>query len=151
LDTNQFEFLLAQSRTHAQREIPLRITLLTDSVKRYRNHFLTGFSLKDAPNFNEWAFAKAEELRHQLSTALVMLSNDHCALGQAEQAIPYARRLITLDPLNESSHRQMMQVYIQAGQHSAALKQYQACEELLRRELGVDPQPETRDLYKKIR
>ena len=80
-----------------------------------------------------------------------MLSDDHCALGQADQAIPYARRLITLDPLNEFSHRQLMQVYIQAGQHSAALKQYQACEQILRKELGIDPQPETRDLYKKIR
>ena len=149
LDTRQFESLLTQSRT--QDNVPLRIALLSDSVKLYRNHFLTGFSLKDAPNFNEWAFAKSEDLRHQLSITLLMLSDDHCALGQADQAIPYARRLITLDPLNESSHRQLMQVYIQAGQHSAALKQYQACEEILRKELGVDPQPETRDLYKKIR
>ena len=44
-----------------------------------------------------------------------------------------------------------MRLYMQAGQHNAALKQYQACEQILRRELGIDPQPETRDLYKKIR
>ena len=68
LDIRQFESLLAQSRIHAQRDVPLRIALLSDSVKLYRNHFLTGFSLKDAPNFNEWAFAKSEDLRHQLST-----------------------------------------------------------------------------------
>ena len=36
-----------------------------------------------------------------------------------------------------------MQVYLQAGQHSAALQQYQSCEKILRRELGLDPQPET--------
>ena len=36
-------------------------------------------------------------------------------------------------------------------QHTAALKQYQLCERTLRRELGVDPQPETRSLYKQIR
>ena len=148
---HQFETLVAQSRAYAQRDISIRIPLLSDAVKLYRNHFLTGFSLKDAPDFNEWAFAKSEELRHQLSRALVMLSEDYCTVGQAEQAIPYARRLITLDPLNESSHRQLMQVYIQAGQHSAALKQYQACEQILRKELGIDPQQETRDLYKKIR
>ena len=40
---------------------------------------------------------------------------------------------------------------MQAGQHSAALKQYQACEQILRKELNLDPQPETRALYKKIR
>ncbi len=151
LDLDQFEALLGQSRDQAQPDISIRIPLLAEAIKLYRNHFLTGFSLKDAPNFNEWAFARSEELRHQLSRALLMISEDHCALGQAEQAIPYARRLITLDPLNESAHRQLMQVYIQAGQHSAALKQYQACEQLLRKELGIDPEQATRDLYKKIR
>jgi DNA-binding SARP family transcriptional activator len=149
LDIHQFESLLTQSR--ASDTAALRISLLSDAVKLYRNHFLTGFSLKDAPGFNEWAFAKSEELRHQFSRALVALSEDYCALGQAEQAIPYARRLITLDALNEASHRQLMRVYIQAGQHSAALKQYQTCEQILRKELGIDPQPETRELYKKIR
>ncbi|HKJ40051.1 MAG TPA: tetratricopeptide repeat protein, partial [Anaerolineales bacterium] len=62
-----------------------------------------------------------------------------------------ARRLITLDPLNETSHRILMNVYIQARQHSAALKQYQTLEQTLRKELNLDPQPETRELYKKIR
>jgi predicted ATPase/DNA-binding SARP family transcriptional activator len=149
LDIHRFESLLAQSFTHDNPS--LRIPLLADSIKLYRSHFLTGFSLKDAPGFNEWAFAKSEDLRHQLSAALVTLSNDHCALGQADQAVPYARRLIALDPLNEASHRQLMQVYIQAGQYSAALKQYQTCEQILRKELNLDPQPETHALYKKIR
>jgi non-specific serine/threonine protein kinase len=149
LDVSQFESLLAQSRDHQD---PARRTpLLSEAVKLYRNHFLTGFSLKDASGFNEWAFAKSEELRHQLAGALLMLSEDYCSLGQLDQAIPFARRLITLDPLNEASHRQLMHLYIQAGQHSAALKQYQACEQILHRELGIDPQPETRELYKKIR
>jgi predicted hydrocarbon binding protein len=44
-----------------------------------------------------------------------------------------------------------MNVYWQAGQHSAALKQYQICEEILRKELNLDPQPETYALYKQIR
>jgi predicted ATPase/DNA-binding SARP family transcriptional activator len=149
LDVSDFESRIIQSQR--QSDLPSRTVVLADSVKLYRNHFLTGFSLKDAHPFNDWAFAKSEELRHQLSRALVMLSDDLCRLGQPEQAIPHARRLISLDPLDESSHRQLMQVYIQAGQHSAALKQYQACEQLLRKELGVDPQPETRELYKKIR
>lgn len=149
LDVREFESGLAEGR--GQRDISLRLALLTNAAKLYRNHFLTGFSLKDAPDFNDWAFAKSEELRHQLAGALVTLSEDYCALGQADQAIAYARRLIAMDPLNEASHRLLMQIYIEAGQHSAALKQYQACEQLLRKELGVDPQPETRDLYKKIR
>jgi predicted ATPase/DNA-binding SARP family transcriptional activator len=148
LDVARFRDLLSQSRQ--QNDQALRIPLLSEAVKLYRDHFLTGFSLKDAPNFNEWAFAESEDLRRKLAEALTMLLEAHCALGQADQAIPYARRLVALDPLNESSHRHLMEVYWQAGQHSAALKQYQACEQILRKELNLDPQPETRALYKKI-
>ena len=148
LDVARFRDLLSQAGQ--QNDPALRIPLLTDAVKLYRDHFLTGSSLKDAPNFNDWAFAESEDLRRKLLEALTMLSDDHCALAQAEQAIPYARRLVGLDPLNESSHRQLMEVYWQAGQHSAALKQYQTCEQILRKEMNLDPQPETRALYKKI-
>ncbi len=134
-----------------QVDISLRAALLADSAKLYRNHFLTGFSLKDAPPFNDWAFTCSEDLRHKLSEALGALAEDYCTLGQASQAIPYARRLVSLDPLDEAAHRRLMEVYLQAGQNNAALKQYQACEQILRKELNLDPQPETRELYKKIR
>jgi predicted ATPase/DNA-binding SARP family transcriptional activator len=149
LDVAHFQDLLARSRQ--QDDPTLRISQLIDAAKLYRNHFLTGFSLKDAPEFNEWVFAESEDLRRQLAGALQALSEVYCGLGQADLAVPYARRLITLDPLDESAHRTLMEVYIQAGQHSAALKQYQSLEQLLRKELNFDPQPETRALFKKIR
>ena len=149
LDVARFLDSIAQARQH--QDVVIRVPYLSDAVKLYRNHFLTGFSLKDAYPFNEWAFAESEELRHKLAEALTMLVESHCALKQADLAIPYARRLITLDPFNESAHRQLMEVYLQAGQHSAALKQYQTCEQMLRKNLNLDPQAETRTLYKKIR
>jgi DNA-binding SARP family transcriptional activator len=149
LDIARFLDLIARARQ--QEDVALRVPPLSDAVKLYRNHFLTGFSLKDAYPFNEWAFAESENLRYQLADALTMLSDAYCAQGQAEQAIPSARRLISLDPLNESSHRQLMEIYLQAGQHSTALKQYQTSEQILRKELNLDPQPETRALYKRIR
>src|SRR5215212_5711430 len=149
LDVARFQHLLSQSKEREDNE--KRIPLLVEAAKLYRNHFMTGFSLKDAYGFNEWAYAEAEELRGKLGEALEQLSDAYRAVGEAEKAIPYARRLISLDPLNEGSHRQLMEVYMQAGQHTAALKQYQTCEQILRKELGLDPQPETRALYKRIR
>jgi formylglycine-generating enzyme required for sulfatase activity len=149
LDVARFQDLLFKSSQ--QKNADLRIPILVDAIKLYRDHFLTGFSLKDAHPFNDWAFTESEELRYKFAKALTLLVESYFTLKQAEQAIPYARRLITLDPLNESSHRQLMQVYIQTGQHNAALKQYQTFEKILRKELGVDPQPETRALYKQIR
>ena len=149
LDVTRFQDLLKTARH--QTDIPLRTALLVDTVSIYRNHFLTGFSLRDAPEFNEWIFTQSESLRTDLASALTFLVDSYLAQSQAESAIPHARRLISLDPLNESAHRQLMEVYLQAGQHTAALKQYQTCEQILRKELGIDPQPETLALYKKIR
>jgi predicted ATPase/DNA-binding SARP family transcriptional activator len=149
LDIARFNSLINESLT--QKDPLYRIPLLTDAVKLYRDHFLTGFSLKHSPKFNEWASIESEDLCHQLAHALAMLAEDLCSLGRAETAIPNAQRLVALDPLNEASHRQLMQIYIQAGQHNAALKQYRTCEQILRKELGVDPQPEMRTLYKQIR
>ena len=87
LDVARFRESLSQGRQ--QNDPALRIPLLADAAKLYRNHFLTGFSLKDAYTFNEWSFAKSEDLRHQLADALIKLSEDYCALGQADKAIPY--------------------------------------------------------------
>ena len=149
LDTTQFDSLFEIGQSES--DISLRTALLADSAKLYRNHFLTGFSLKDAYSFNEWAYAESEDFRLKFANLLTMLSKDHCTLRQADQAIPYARRLVTLDPLNEPSHYLLMDVYIQAGQHGEALKQYQTLEQTLRKELNLDPRPETRELYKRIR
>lgn len=84
LDVHQFESLWAQSRQ--QKDPALRISLLVECTKLYRDNFLTGFSLRDALNFNEWAFAQSEELHRNLTDVLVMLSEDHCALGEATQS-----------------------------------------------------------------
>jgi len=149
VDVHRFESLLSESQ--AQSDVSLRIPLLTESAKLYRHHFLAGFSLKNAPTFDEWSLAKADELRHKHTEALTLLTEDYCLLGEVESAVQYARRLVTLDPLNESAHRQLMQVYSQLGQNNAALKQYQTFEQTLRKEMGLDPQPETRALYKQIR
>ena len=43
-----------------------------------------------------------------------------------------------------------MRLYLQTGRRAAAVRQYQACERVLSRELGVKPDTETRALYDKI-
>jgi predicted ATPase/DNA-binding SARP family transcriptional activator/Tfp pilus assembly protein PilF len=149
VDVHRFEALLTKSQ--AQSDASLRIPLLTECVKLYRHHFLTGFNLKNSHPFGEWSLRKADELRHKLTVALTLLIEDFCLLGDADSALQYARRLVILDPLNEFAHRLLMQVYAQVGQYHAALKQYHSFEQTLRKELNLDPQPETRALYKQIR
>lgn len=149
LDVSLFRSLLRQAA--AQPDPAQRIRLLVDAASLYRDDFMSGFTLKGGSNFNEWVLDQSEILRHDLADALQKLVEDYVVLGQTSSAIPYAQRLITLDPMNEAANQQLMELYALTDQTPAAIKQYQSLEKLLRKELNVDPQPETRGLYKKIR
>jgi DNA-binding SARP family transcriptional activator len=52
--------------------------------------------------------------------------------------------------LREDVQRDLMQHYLAAGQPAEALHQYRVCEEVLRRELGIEPMPETQALLPRI-
>ncbi|NIP69311.1 MAG: tetratricopeptide repeat protein, partial [Planctomycetales bacterium] len=154
LDVDQFLSLLRACREHDHPEAdvcPECLTALAKAVELYRGDFLAGFSLRDSPNFDEWQFFQTESLRQELASALERLVRGHSAQGAYESAIPYARRWLALDPLHEPAHRHLMQLYAQAGQRAAALRQYQECVRILEAELGLPPSEETTSLYKQIR
>lgn len=145
VDVNEFhERLAAGRRPEADPED------LVAAVALYRDHFLAGFGLKDAPEFDEWAYFQAEGLKRDLAGALEALVRGHLPT-QPEQAIAFGRRWLALDTLNEAAHRALMNAYARAGQASAALHQYDECARLLKAELGVAPAPETTALAGQIR
>lgn len=59
--------------------------------------------------------------------------------------------MIVLDALNEPVHRRLMQLYTLTGRRSAALRQYQLCGDVLRKELSLLPEEQTDRLYQAIR
>ena len=124
---------------------------LTEAVALYQNDFMAGFTLPDAPAFDEWQFFQADDLRQKLAAALEALVAAHQALGNAEEAIPFARRYVSLDPLHEPAQRVLMQAYAQAGQQNAALRQFELCRQVLQAELGVEPAAETQALLQQLR
>src|SRR6185369_13690528 len=67
--------------------------------------------------------------------------------GATEAAVKTALRLLALDPLQESVHRSLMRLYSGLGRRGAALRQYQHCVAVVQRDLGAEPEPETKQLY----
>jgi len=126
---------------------------LEEAVTLYRGDFLAGFTLEDSAGFDEWQFFETQAKRDAMTGALARLVTWHTAQGEhsTERAIAYARQWLALDPLQEDAHRQLMALYIRAGQRSAALRQYRQCLRMLEEELGVTPSAETTALYERIR
>ena len=147
LDVADFQ----QGVSHADRSDPSIIDSLHQAVALYRDHFLAGFTLPGCPGFDEWQFFQSEDLRQQFASALERLIALLAEQGQDEDAIPYARRWLALDPLHEPIHQHLMRLYAQTGQQAAALRQYQICVQTLDEALSVPPAEKTTALYEQIR
>jgi len=115
----------------------------------YRGDLLAGLGVV-APTFEDWLMSERERLRELALEAFARLLAHQRAVGATAAAIQSALRLLTLDPLQEAVHRALMRLYVQLGRRDTALRQYQDCVEILRRELGVEPEAETKQLYQDI-
>jgi len=124
---------------------------LESAVQLYRDHFMSGFTLRDSIGFDDWQFMQSDGLRQELAGALERLVVGYTALERYDDAIGYAQRWLALDSLHEPAHRQLVQLYSLAGKRSAALRQYQECVRILEKELGVHPLEETTRLYQDIK
>ena len=153
LDVTVYQATLDECRHHDHPETDACsacLPHLAEAVKLYRDDFLRGFTLSGCPNFDEWQFFLMEELRQAQANALERLTLGYQAQEEGQTAIKYARRWLALDPLHEPAHHTLMQLYVQTGQRSAALRQYQECARLIEAEFGVPPQAEIVALYERI-
>ena len=119
----------------------------------YRGDLLEGLTL-NAPPFEEWLLLERERLRETavdtLARLLAFQTRPSSRQDEADDAMRTAVRLLTLDPLQEAVHRALMRLYAEHGRHAAALRQYQTCVDVLRRELAVEPEAETKRPYEAI-
>jgi predicted ATPase/DNA-binding SARP family transcriptional activator len=155
LDIALFQKLIEACRTHAHTGQPEGCAecagRLTQAMTLVRGPFLDGFSLPDCPAFDGWLLLQRERLQLQIIAALGQLADFHESAGDETKAEIYVRRLLGLDPLNESAYRQLMRVLARADQRSAALDAYETCRRVLAAELGLAPSVETVRLAEQIR
>jgi TolB-like protein/DNA-binding SARP family transcriptional activator len=139
LDVWEFERLAAKGSPKA----------LQRASALYSGDLLEGLVVEQE-ELESWYVAERARLRDRFYDVLVRLTACHAEAGELDQAIHTAWRLVSLDPIGEDGHRTLMRLYERANRRSAALKQYRVCAETLRRELDVEPEPETTRLYLEI-
>lgn len=120
---------------------------LARGVALYRGELLAGLRV-DEPSFEEWRTIERERLNELVLQALARLLRHQMRAEDLEAATRSAMRLLALDPLQEAVHRVLMRLLLRQGRRAAALQQYQTCVASLQRELGAEPEEETRQLYR---
>ncbi len=127
------------------------LPLLQAAAACQRGGFLAGFSLGDAPGFDDWVAIQREVWHRRLGLILDRLSEIQFASGEFSGATETASRWIALDALNEVAYRRKMRAHFTAGERGQALETYEACRAILAAELGVEPEPDTVALAERIR
>jgi DNA-binding SARP family transcriptional activator/tetratricopeptide (TPR) repeat protein len=122
---------------------------LEKAATLYQGDLLAGLAVAEAP-FEEWLLSERERFRELALEGLAKLLVHQRSAGSLEGAIRTALRMAALDPLQESVHRTLMRLFVRSGRRGAALRQYQQCVSALQRELGAEPEAETKALYGEI-
>jgi DNA-binding SARP family transcriptional activator/tetratricopeptide (TPR) repeat protein len=119
---------------------------LAQAVNLYRGPFLQGFTLADAPVFDEWVRSEEMHLSQECFHALDRLSSWAEARQEWATAIRYTQQMAQIDPLSETAGQRLMHLYVRQGEAGLAVRQYRQFESRLWQELSLTPSPETQAL-----
>jgi DNA-binding SARP family transcriptional activator len=150
VDVARFERLAAVNLAAVNLAAADERDALEAALDEYRGEFLEGFSAR-ADAFDAWVDRERSRLREIALGATARLSELQQRAGDLSGATTTTMRLVALDPLRESGHRQLMRLYEQTGRTSEAVRQFHALRELLRDELGTQPDAETLSLAERLR
>lgn len=121
-----------------------------DAALRVSTELLGPLDYDDLPEFGEWLWGTREVLSDLRREALGAAVTNLEGRGEFAAALEYAQALLEADILSERAHAHVIRLYYLLGDRAAALRAYARCANLLKRELGVEPLPETRALLQSI-
>jgi DNA-binding SARP family transcriptional activator len=100
--------------------------------------------------YDEWVRPERERLQRLALAALERLVEHLEHHRDYAAAIDYARRLLRLDPLRETTHLSLMRLHAAHGDRASALRVYHACATTLRHEIAAEPGPAIRTAYERL-
>jgi LuxR family maltose regulon positive regulatory protein len=121
-----------------------RASYYEKACQLYRGPFL----VEDV--YAEWSYFRREEL---MKTYIIMcdkLAEWNLQSQYYEAAAKWASAILQVDRCDEEAHRQLIRAYAAQGRRSEALRQFQQCQRVLSKELGIEPVPETQKLFQML-
>jgi DNA-binding SARP family transcriptional activator len=124
---------------------------LQQATSRAHGEFLEGFSLRDAPAFDDWARSQREYWHLRINEVFDRLSQWQFETGELVAAIETVNRWLVFAPLQEDAYQRLMRLHFASGDRAAALNAYDTCRTRLSTGMEMEPTPETVALASRIR
>jgi DNA-binding SARP family transcriptional activator/tetratricopeptide (TPR) repeat protein len=113
------------------------------AVECYKGDLLPGV-------YDEWLLEMRSGLDRQCADLCDLLVAARARAGDMLGAVQAARRRIQLQPLEETGYRTLMLLQADRGDRAGAVSTYHHCASVLERELGVTPDPATRQAFRRL-
>jgi len=120
------------------------LSVYNDAIEIYKGDFLAD------ELYLPWADKRREELKGKYIELLKRAANLHDKQGAVRKAIDCHRKAIQADPLLEESYQKLMSLCYSKGMYNEALRAYESCQNVLKKELQSKPDPLTTALYNMI-
>ncbi|HUQ82067.1 MAG TPA: BTAD domain-containing putative transcriptional regulator [Gemmatimonadaceae bacterium] len=124
---------------------------LADALLTYGGELLPAFSIDGLAAFNEWLDETRLRLRNRAARAGWALAEQQERCGDMDAAAASARRAAELTVDDERALRQLMSLLDRARDVTGAIRVYEDFAARLRRDLDLEPSPESRALYDSMR
>lgn len=149
------DFILSPNNTILQLNEAIDIqTDLEDFLKDpkgksylYQGDFLQGFNLRDSEEYERWVHNKRSQYFESYYRNLQEKASQDLESRDLTSVEADLQRLIDLDNLDEENYRLLMTYYLLNKRYKKTIELYSDLDALLKRELGVDPRQEIKDLY----
>ena len=125
------------------------VASMLSAAELYRGDFLD--ALDAGVEFTPWAEAERQRLRDVAQGLLARMSECADGVTASEATVQFAYRLLANDPVHEGCYRALMRLHARAGLRAKAVQTWADCRRVLRRELGVEPSPQTQALVDELR
>jgi DNA-binding SARP family transcriptional activator len=116
-----------------------------------QGEFLEGFSVPGASEFDNWLAAERDHWCRRCVDIAVRRSEQLLTTGDIVAAIDIVHRARALDWRSEAALRAMMRALTLAGDRTGALALFEAFAARMKKELGAEPDAETRALAERVR
>jgi hypothetical protein len=120
-------------------------------ISNVRSAFLEGFSLRDAPAFDDWARSQREYWHLRINEVFERLSHLQFEAGELALATETVSRWLVFAPLCEEAYQRLMRLHFAAGDRAAALHAYDNCRAMLSTSMQTEPTLETVALANRMR
>lgn len=143
IDSHAFESLIAIGNQALTEESKMAKKAYVEAMSLYKGIYLPERIYED------WSCDERERLQVLALGAIITLA-ELTLQDNPLESIRLSQQALLIDAAWEDAYRIQMEAYFMKGNRPMAIKTFQQCERVLEEEMGIEPLPETKRLYRKI-